>query len=279
MSAMGNLSNRVISLEQTPGLGLPVGDGGGFALGEGSHAEDSRDTAIGHGATVNADGSVAVGANSNIDVAATNAVAIGADTNVTAASGTALGQAASVTATGAVALGQGSVADQANTVSVGSASQHRRVTNVAAGTAATDAANVGQMQAGDAQAVATARAYTDTTATQTLTRANTYTDSRFQALSDEFSNLSNDIGMRLGEQDERIDRQGAMSSAMMNMAINAANSRSPRGRVAVGAGWQNGESALSVGYSKPVGERASFSIGGTFSSDDQSAGVGFGIDL
>jgi hypothetical protein len=84
---------------------------------------------------------------------------------------------------------------------------------------------------------------------------------------------------RLGKQDERIDRQGAMSAAMMNMAINAAGSRSPRGRVSVGAGWQNGENALSVGYGKQVGERMSFSIGGAFSSDDSSAGVGFGIDL
>ena len=55
---------------------------------------------------------------------------------------------------------------------------------------------------------------------------------------------------------------------MMNMAINAAGGRSPRGRVGVGAGWQNGESALSVGYSKQIGERASFSIGGAFSSDE-----------
>jgi autotransporter adhesin len=98
-------------------------------------------------------------------------------------------------------------------------------------------------------------------------------------LSDEFTTLRDDLGYRLGKQDERIDRQGAMSSAMMNMSINAANARSPRGRVAVGAGWQNGESALSVGYSKAIGERASMSIGGAFSSDDTSAGVGFGIDL
>jgi len=34
-----------------------------------------------------------------------------------------------------------------------------------------------------------------------------------------------------------------------------------------------------VGYSKPIGDRASFSIGGAFSGDEKSAGVGFGIDL
>ena len=82
-----------------------------------------------------------------------------------------------------------------------------------------------------------------------------------------------------GIEDMISTNAGAMSSAMMNMAMNAAGGRSERGRVAVGAGWQNGESALSVGYSKQLGERASFSIGGAFSSDDSSAGIGFGLDL
>jgi hypothetical protein len=36
---------------------------------------------------------------------------------------------------------------------------------------------------------------------------------------------------------------------------------------------------LSVGYAKQIGERASFSIGGAFSDDEKSAGVGFGFDL
>jgi autotransporter adhesin len=130
-----------------------------------------------------------------------------------------------------------------------------------------------------ASASASANAYTDATATKTLTSANAYTDSRVKALSDEFSGLRGELDHRLNRQDERINRQGAMSAAMLNMAINAANSRSPRGRVAVGAGWQDGESALSVGYSRPLGERASLSIGGAFSSDESSAGIGFGIDL
>ena len=84
---------------------------------------------------------------------------------------------------------------------------------------------------------------------------------------------------RLHRQDKRIDRMGAMSSAMMNMSMNAAGTRSPRGRVAVGAGWQNGENALSVGYARQLGTRASFSLGGAFSGDDRSAGIGFGVDL
>ena len=131
----------------------------------------------------------------------------------------------------------------------------------------------------DQETLDSANAYTDTTATKTLASANAYTDSKFTALDDQFQQLSDNLGNRLNQQDKRIDRMGAMSSAMMNMAMNAAGGRSERGRVAVGAGWQNGESALSVGYAKQIGERASFSIGGAFSSDDRSAGIGFGFDL
>src|SRR5690606_16593209 len=142
---------------------------------------------------------------------------------------------------------------------------------------ATGAANAGSgaqsaaappTPAADAETVASANAYTDMTATNTPPPAKAYTDTQVKALSDEFSGLRGEVEHRLGKQEERINRQGAMSAAMLNMAINAANSRSPRGRVAVGAGWQDGESALSVGYSRPIGERASVSIGGAFSSNE-----------
>jgi autotransporter adhesin len=260
---VATLTSRVSTLESTPGLGLPVGSGGGLALGEGSLAADATDTAFGAGATVGADSGTAVGSGATIAPVATNSVAVGANSSVTATSGTALGESASVTATGAVAIGQGSVANQANTVSVGSVGSERRVTNVAAGTAPTDAANVGQVQA---------------SATQTLSSANAYTDNRFTTLNEQYSLLATDLDAHLSLQDERIDRNGAMSSAMMSMAINAAGGNSENGRMAVGAGWQNGESALSIGYKKDVG-KASFSLGGAFSSDDQSVGVGFGFDL
>ena len=88
-----------------------------------------------------------------------------------------------------------------------------------------------------------------------------------------------ELEQRFTDQDRRIDRQGAMGAAMLNMAINAAGSQSPRGRIAVGAGFQGGERALSVGYGKRVGDRASFSLGGAFSGSERSAGVGFGVDL
>ncbi|WP_187775752.1 hypothetical protein [Luteimonas suaedae] len=154
-----------------------------------------------------------------------------------------------------------------------------RVRNVADGTAATDAVNKRQMDAGDAATLDSARDYTDVASTRTLSSAKAYTDQRFTALNDDFLRLEQNVGRRLDQQDRRIDKIGAMSTAMMSMSINAANSRSPRGRIAVGAGWQGGESALSVGYSKAIGNRASFSLGGAFTNDESSAGIGFGLDL
>ncbi|MEZ0472592.1 YadA-like family protein [Luteimonas salinilitoris] len=154
-----------------------------------------------------------------------------------------------------------------------------RVRNVADGTAASDAVNKRQMDAGDAAALDSARDYADTASTRTLSSAKAYTDQRFTALNDDFLRLEQNVGRRLDQQDRRIDKIGAMSTAMMSMSINAANSRSPRGRIAVGAGWQGGESALSVGYSKAIGDRASFSLGGAFTSDESSAGIGIGFDL
>ena len=47
----------------------------------------------------------------------------------------------------------------------------------------------------------------------------------------------------------------------------------------MGAGFQGGEQALSVGYGRKLGKRGSFSLGGAFSSGEKSAGVGFGVDL
>ncbi|ENE1253052.1 hemagglutinin [Stenotrophomonas maltophilia] len=68
------------------------------------------------------------------------------------ASGTdsiAVGTNARATAANSIAVGAGSLADRANSVSIGAAGAERQVTNMAAGTAATDAVNVGQLQASE----------------------------------------------------------------------------------------------------------------------------------
>ena len=157
-----------------------------------------------------------------------------------------------------------------------------RIANVADAVEATDAVNLGQMEAGDADTLAAANDYTDNTATETLSAAKTYTDQRFAeltGLTDSFDTFRGEVNRRFTQQDRRIDKQGSMSSAMLNMAMNASGSQSPRGRIAAGVGFQGGERALSVGYAKRIGQRASFSLGGAFSGSEKSAGMGFGIDL
>src|SRR5690606_6667821 len=128
---------------------------------------------------------------------------VGEGATVAAASATAVGQGASATANGAVALGQGSVADRANTVSVGSAGAERQIANVAAGTQDTDAVNKAQLDGG-------------------VTRANAYTDQRYSAMADTFQTYQGEVDDRFRRQDKRIDQQGAMSAAMLNMATSAA---------------------------------------------------------
>ncbi|MET3653640.1 YadA-like family protein [Dyella japonica] len=76
-----------------------------------------------------------------------NSIAAGPAATASGSNAVAVGNGANASADNAVALGSGSVADRANTVSVGSAGGERQITNVAAGSAATDAVNLGQMQA------------------------------------------------------------------------------------------------------------------------------------
>src|SRR5690606_25624507 len=134
---------------------------------------------------IRADGSTSIGATALVASDAANAVAIGED--------------AQVTASNAVALGQGSVADEENTVSVGRAGHERRVVNVAAGVHSTDAVNVEQLQASRTSAVQSANAYTDARFRQALLDID-----QLQAWADD----------RFEMQDQRIDRVGAMSTAM-----------------------------------------------------------------
>jgi autotransporter adhesin len=249
------------------GSNASAGGNNGTAIGGNAVAVGAGDTAIGGNAKVHADGSTAVGANSTIAAAGTNAVAMGEGSSVQAASGTSLGQGAKVGAgaTGAVALGQGSVADRANTVSVGSVGHERQVANVADGSRDTDAANVRQVNAGDAK---------------TLTQSKAYTDARFQeamaAPMAAVDDLRDMVGKRFDETGERIDRMGAMNAAMINMATSAAGVNK-QNRVGVGAGFSGNAQALSVGYQRAINDSATLTIGGAFSDEESSAGVGLGF--
>jgi autotransporter adhesin len=154
-------------------------DYGGFDPYDGNASEA---TALGNRAWAVRNKSTAIGSSSE---AWLNAVALG-ESSLALDYGTALGQGASALAFGSVALGQGSIANRANTVSVGSVGAERQITNVAAGTEATDAANLGQVQDGDAATLAAANDYTDDQIAAAVGDAtgasNDYTDSRETAI-------------------------------------------------------------------------------------------------
>lgn len=242
------------------------------AIGDNASALAPSGVAIGAGSVAAAQGGVVIGTEAKATSQAPNATVIGEKASVSAANSTALGRGASASASNSVALGAGSVADRANTVSVGAAGAERQLTNVAAGTRDTDGANVAQLKAG----ISESKAYTNSTATQTLKSANSYTDATFKALNDRFSGAMKDVDDRFANVDKRIDRMAAMSGAYAGMAMNTAG-LSGLNRIGVGVGGQGGEQALAVGYQRAIGSRASISFGGAISGDEKSlmGGAGF----
>lgn len=133
--------------------------------------------------------------------------------------------------------------------------------NVGDGVDAKDAANKGQMDAGDAQALATSK---------------TYTDTKFASWSDSFTQFRNDVDQRFARTDARIDRMGALGGAMAAAALNTAGLPG-QNRVGVGFGMQGGRSAMAVSYQRLVRPNASVSIGGAFSGNENSVSAGAGF--
>ena len=90
-----------------------------------------------------------------------------------------------------------------------------------------------------------------------LRSANSYTDQRFTAWNDTFTQYQQAVDQRFIATDRRISQIGAMSSAMTQMTANAVPAQAGNGRMAIG----------------------SFTFGASASRDDISAGAGFGFDL
>lgn len=156
-----------------------------------------------------------------------------------------LAHARRVLSENSAAIGAHSVADRDNTVSVGAAGAERQITNVAAGTAQTDAVNVSQLKAATGDI---------------LNQANQYTN------------------QAIGQMDKRLNRIGAMGTALTMMATSAAGQNN-RNRLAVGTGYQHGSVALSVGYQRLIDEKSTFTIGGAIGAHGENtvgAGYGFG---
>jgi autotransporter adhesin len=252
---------------------VPSGSGDGLAIGDHSVAKDGGDIAIGKGASIGADNSTTIGTGASSTAAATDSVTVGANASNDAASGVALGSGASVAAgaDNAVALGAGSVADRANTVSVGSAGHERQVANVAAGTAPTDAANVAQVD----EAVAAAKSYADSGDQKTLSAANAYTDSKLSntVSGSQFDAFRSEVNDQFHTVNTRLNRVGAMGTAMAGMAGAIAAAPGTDNRVSAALGGYHGEGALAVGFAKRIPGNGSVLVGASIAGGGESTGT------
>ncbi len=140
---------------------------------------------------------------------------------------------------------------------MGSAGAERQIANVAAGTQDTDAVNKAQLDGG-------------------VTRANAYTDQRYSAMADTFQTYQGEVDDRFRRQDKRIDQQGRDERGDVEHGYQRGGHphAEPVGRR---RRLQSGESALSLGYQRAISDRATVTVGGAFSSDDSSVGVGAGF--
>ncbi|WP_151813540.1 ESPR-type extended signal peptide-containing protein [Acinetobacter ursingii] len=247
--------------------------GNGAGATTSSNATGKNSTAIGPNTVVTGNNSTAVGVSNTVSgngsgafgdpntVSGNGSYVVGNDNTVNGDNTFVLGNNVNTEAKNAVVLGNDSTSDRDNTVSVGSSTNQRQVTHVAAGTADTDAVNVAQM---------------NKSSSDTLSSANSYTDTHFAGLESTFKDYSLQTERRFQEVDKRFDRQGAMSAAMMNMATSTAGLRG-QNRIGVGAGLQGAEQAVAVGYQRMINENTSLSISGALSKEESSGGVGVGF--
>ena len=234
------------------------------ALGYSSDAAGAASTALSGYSSAWTTGGTALGygavAGSGPSDTTTGQTAVGAFAAAAGDQSTAVGTGATATGSNSVALGADSVANRPDSVSVGNAAYglDRQVTNVAAGTQTTDAANVGQVDQAQAQAINTSESYTNT--------AIAPLDGQISALGLAVSQLSN-----------RLNGLGASEQAAAQMAMACGNDRN-----CISAGWgdQSGQGAVALGFRHSVaGGRAAWTAGVSSSDAGTSVGVGFSINL
>nr|WP_283254829.1 YadA-like family protein [Luteimonas galliterrae] len=271
-----------------------------IAIGAGAWATGEHAIAFGTGSMANVDDGVALGTGSVADRG--NTISVGSAgnerqiTNVAAATeltdAVNLGQLkseleanlASAFAYTDTAVATGGTAANAYTDDqIANVKQDMEAGDVATLSAANQHADAGDVatlsaanqhaDAGDAATLSAANQRADAGDSATLSAANTYTDSKFAGFNDRFEI----VDQRINRLDDRLNRAGALSAAMVGMAASAAAVEGGQTRVGIAAGTYGGKQALSVGVQHRLGSRAALTLGGAFSGSEHSASVGMGI--
>ena len=225
------------------------------AIGTNTVVTGHRSTAVGVGNQVSGNGSGAFGDPNT--VSGNGSYVVGNDNKVTGDNTFVLGNNVDTQAKNAVVLGNDSASDRDNTVSVGAKGKERQIIHVADAVEDTDAVNYQQLKAAEKS-------------------TNNYTNERVNALNSAFNDYRMETEQRFHKVDERFNRQGAMTAAMMNMSSSAASVKG-QNRVGVGAGFQGQEQAVSIGYQRIINDNTSLTIGGAFTKEESSGGVGVGF--
>ena len=248
---------RVIAgrLEETPGLGLPVGSGGGLALGEGSVCGPTRPTPR------------SVRVPRSAPTAAPRSAAAPASPRSRPIRSPSAPTAACPLRRGPRWAGRfrhghrwsrhrPGLGRQPGEHGLGR--QRRRRTPRHQCRRRHGCHRRRQRRTGPRLASLSANAYTDTTDADADPRQR-YTDAACRRSAT--SSPSWHRVRQLAQHDHRIDQQGAMSAAMLNMATSASGLNT-QNRLGVGVGVQNGAAALSIGYQRALSDKATFTFGG-----------------
>ncbi|QRX81577.1 YadA-like family protein [Glaciimonas sp. PAMC28666] len=203
----------------------------------------------GSGFGINAAGNVELG--NGAEASGLQSTAVGTEAVASGTNSTALGDHASATADGTTAIGSNASATGDNAVAIGVGSVAARDNSVSFGSPD----NARQLTN-----VADGSAATDAVNMRQMDGAIAGVNGRIDRL------------------DTRIDEMGAMSAASTQMALSTAGLRGAH-RLGAGIGFQNGESALALGYQHVYARGArTLSVGGSASSRGTvSFGAGAGI--
>ncbi|MFM0306008.1 YadA family autotransporter adhesin, partial [Paraburkholderia sediminicola] len=186
---------------------------------------------------------------SNSSAGGLGAVASGTNSSAVGNGSQATGNNATAVGTGAVSSGSNSAAvgadsndsGRANVVSVGSATSQRQVTNVAAGTEGTDAVNVNQLNAG-------------------ISQANSYTDSRVDALQGNINSLA------------RNAYSGIAAATALTMIPEVDKDKTLA--MGIGTAGYRGYQAVAIGASARITENIKMKAGVGIAPGGSTVGVG-----
>lgn len=143
--------------------------------------------------------------------------------------------------------------------------------DVATGAVPTDAANLGQLE----EALVSARRYADTATRQATDEAKAYTDQRLVnvVVDTDFNAFKSSVNTRFRSLDTRLNRVGAMGTALAGMAGAIAAASGTGSRVSAAVGGYRGQGALAIGFAQRIPGSGAVLLGGSLAGGGESSGT------